>query len=205
MTPASLAALNDGRMASESKATTRMTSTFWVIRPSMSARLLLRRALRVGRDILVAGSLDDRLDRRFVGLPALFLESLPGHGDRLVLRFGDRRKRERHRNTRQKGGCKFLHYFLPARHGARCLATVAKLFFSSLEKKNDSGPAPCQYDLALQRKARRSTTGTRKARKGGRSAMTVGIRHDDLGGAIGRWSFPPSAAPASRRAPRSPA
>ena len=35
--PASLIFWIDGRMASESKATTRMTSTFWVIRPSMSA------------------------------------------------------------------------------------------------------------------------------------------------------------------------
>ena len=61
-----------------------------------------------------------------------------------------------------------------------CVPPVAKLFFSSLEKKNDSGPAACQYAFALRGKPGRSTTGTRRARKGGASAMTVGIRHDDL-------------------------
>src|SRR5579862_7641824 len=41
-------------------------------------RLLGGRALRVGGDIGVARRLDDLFDRRIVGLPALFLEGLPG-------------------------------------------------------------------------------------------------------------------------------
>src|SRR5262245_43951182 len=52
------------------------------------------------------------------------------------------------------------------------------LFFSSLEKKNDSRPAPCQYAFALKLGSPDARTGS--TARGGNTAMTVGIRHDDL-------------------------
>ena len=47
--------------------------------------------LGVGRDVFVAGGLDDFLDRRFVDFPALFLEGFPGDGDGLARGHGGER------------------------------------------------------------------------------------------------------------------
>src|SRR6185312_8277043 len=65
------------------------------------------------------------------------------------------------------------------RRQARYTWTAArmKLFFSSLEKKNDSPCHPCQYAAM---RTNRPGDGSSRATQGGRREMTVGIRHDDL-------------------------
>ena len=74
-------------------------------------KLLGRGRLRIGRNIGGTGGFQRRLDRGFVGLPALFLEIRPGNADRL-------RKCRGGAASQQSGGEKSLfHSNLPRSFG----------------------------------------------------------------------------------------
>ena len=86
-------------------------------------QLLLGRRLGVGRDVLGAGGVERRLDRRFVGLPALFLEVVPGHADDGLRRRS--RGRQDEPGGRENGNDRSFQSYLPLPDETMGPATIA--------------------------------------------------------------------------------